>query len=106
MLIKIVQLLTTVIIFYSLNVNLPLYVILINDLFLSYATYIPLSLFAGLGFYEYSFSFLILWQGISLTEPYNTGFAWHLIVILFQIINLFVGYIIDIIGKIGKSKKK
>ena len=86
---RIFQLSVIILVCKALNIELPIYVILINDSIMIYVTLIPLSLLAGLGFYEFSFSKLLEFQNIPLIDPYNIGLAIHLIMILFYVLIIF-----------------
>ncbi|MHA1732156.1 MAG: lysylphosphatidylglycerol synthase transmembrane domain-containing protein [Promethearchaeota archaeon] len=93
--IRLVQLMSTVLIFFALNEKLPVSIILLNDLFLTFAAFIPLSIIARLGYFEYTFTVLIQIQGIDLSNAYVVGFAWHVVTISFIVLYFGLGLILD-----------
>ncbi|MHA1896240.1 MAG: lysylphosphatidylglycerol synthase domain-containing protein, partial [Promethearchaeota archaeon] len=97
--IKVIQLITTLIIFRGLNIQLPFFVILINDLFLAFVDFIPLSLIASLGFYEFTFASLIIVQELKLNSPYSVAFSWHIIGITFQTLIFLIGLGVNLINR-------
>ena len=81
--IRILQLLITVLTFLIFQINIPVYAMILNDLFLAFVELLPLSLIANLGYFEYTYNVMLSVEGLGEGEGYNIGFLRHILNFLF-----------------------
>ncbi len=83
--IRLLQVLITVLVFYALHIEIPLYMMILLDLFMAFVEIIPLSLIANFGYYEFSYAALLDVENIPTApySPYEIGFLQHFYNILF-----------------------